>query len=260
MSSLAHPRLLIVAGHDPSRGAGIDADRESARELAIEPLVVITAFTDQDDGSVRAIGAREPDEWLREALELARGGVDAVKFGLLPGAQHITAAAELARALRQRSKPPIPIVVDPVIESSSGVSFLDDAALRALRQELVVQGIVLTPNIPEAARLTGRPLLELTHDPERRIDAARELHRLGAAAVIIKGGHGTEDPIRDLIASSDGTIAWNEHPRVPGGGIRGSGCRYATRLAAELALGRSLAESAHAAGQYVARLIRARVG
>ena len=82
-------RILIVAGHDSSGGAGIDADREAVADLPVEALCVVTAFTDQDDRTVRSLGARRPEEWLREASRAARAGVDAVKFGLLPGAEHI---------------------------------------------------------------------------------------------------------------------------------------------------------------------------
>jgi hydroxymethylpyrimidine/phosphomethylpyrimidine kinase len=251
------PRLLIIAGHDPSGGAGIDADLSSVSDLAIEPSTVITAFTDQDARSVRAIGAREPSKWLAEALTLAAPGVSAVKFGMLPGEAHVHAGAHLVRVLRESASVPPPVVVDPVIASSSGTVFMDDAAVTALLEEWMPLGIVLTPNLAEAARFSGMTLAELVHDPERRLVAAEKLLTRGAHAVIVKGGHGTEDPSRDLIAERGHAAVWHEHARIRAGKIRGSGCRYATRLAAGLALGRSLAASAHDAGEYVARLIRA---
>lgn len=260
MISVTQPRLLIVAGHDPSGGAGIEADRESVSDLAIDPLFVVTAFTDQDASCVRSIGAREPEAWLGEALELVGDGVLGVKFGLLPGAEHVRTAARLLCMLQERSTKPFSTVVDPVIASSSGTRFMYGEAIDAVRLELVLLGIVLTPNLPEAAELARQPLDDLIRHPERRIEAAEYLLALGARAVVIKGGHGAEDPIRDLVAAADGTVSWHEHPRVAGGKIRGSGCRYASRLAAGLALGRSLEESAHEAGTYVARLIRERRG
>src|SRR5204863_6779760 len=117
--SAAKPRLLIIAGQDPSGGAGIDADLSSVRDLAIESIPVITAFTDQDERRVRAIGPRDASEWLDESLPTAARGVAAVKFGLLPGKSHVRAAAHLVRVLRESTPAPPPIVVDPVIASSS---------------------------------------------------------------------------------------------------------------------------------------------
>lgn len=252
----SRPRLLIVAGHDSSHGAGIDADRASVEDLPIDPLIVATAFTLQDERGVHAVRARAAREWMNEALELARDGVSAIKFGLLPGAEHVAFAADLVDALRRRTSAALPVVVDPVIASSSGTRFLDERATHAMRAQLIRSGVVLTPNLAEAAELASIPLDELVRDPWRRTAAAEALLALGARAVIIKGGHGAEDPARDLIAAADEAVTWHEHARIRGGKIRGSGCRYATRLAAGLALGRSLVESAHDAGEHVARRIR----
>jgi hydroxymethylpyrimidine/phosphomethylpyrimidine kinase len=341
MSESGYARILIVGGHDSSGGAGIDADHESVRDLPIEPIVVATAFTIQDDRGVQSIGAREPNAWMREARELVekntqiaehRGeradsneravkldreiadanvlaakrdreladesdlaakldraitetsdpavkvdraradahvlaanldseladvSLHAVKFGLLPGAEHMRAAVALVSNLR-REIPKLPVVVDPVITSSSGTRFLDRAALDALRNEVIAVHIVLTPNLAEAAELASMPLAKLVHEPESRIEAARKLLALGAAAVIVKAGHGTEDPARDLIAARGEPIRWVEHARIRGGKIRGSGCRFATRLAAHLALGRTLEAGAREAGEHVARQIRER--
>jgi len=284
MSTSRIARILIVGGHDSSGGAGIDADHASLRDLPIEPLVVATAFTIQDERGVHSIGAREPREWMRNARELVKStlnvelrgqraenteiigeldrelgdaSVHAVKFGLLPGAEHVRAAVGLVSELRSASNE-LPIVVDPVITSSSGTRFLDRAALDALREELIAARIVLTPNLAEAAELASMPVAKLVHEPESRIEAARKLLALGAAAVIVKAGHGTESPARDLIAARGEPIRWVEHARIRGGKIRGSGCRFATRLAAHLALGRTLEASAREAGEHVARLIRER--
>jgi hydroxymethylpyrimidine/phosphomethylpyrimidine kinase len=252
-------RLLIVAGHDPS-GAGIDADLSALRGLDVEPLPVVTARTDQDERSVRSIGARDPREWRSEALESARDGVDAVKFGLLPGAEHVRAARELLRELRKLAGADLPAVVDPVIRASSGGRFLDADAVEALRGELAAEAVVLTPNLSEAAELSCEPLEALEASFSARIEAARILLALGAAAVVIKGGHGREDPVRDLVARADGACAWLERPRLRGGGIRGSGCRFATHLAAGLALGRPIEEAAEEAGKFVATEIARALG
>lgn len=261
MESVRRRRLLIVAGHDPS-GAGIDADLEAAAGLEIEAVPIVTARTDQDDRAVRSVGERDPEEWGREASEAAREGVAALKFGLLPGVDHVRAARALVRRLRERGGAEIRVVVDPVIRASSGGVFLDARAVEILRGELVAEGVVLTPNLAEAAELACLATRELESSFPARIEAARILLALGAAAVVIKGGHGREDPVRDLVARADGGYRWIERRRVPGIGLRGSGCRFATRLAGGLALGRTLEEAAEAAGEFVAAEIarRAREG
>jgi hydroxymethylpyrimidine/phosphomethylpyrimidine kinase len=257
MDSVRRRRLLIVAGHDPS-GAGIDADLEAAAGLEIEAVAIVTARTDQDADSVRSVGARDEQEWSREAWEAARAGVAAVKFGLLPGADHVREARALVRRLRASERAEMSVVVDPVIRASSGGLFLDARAVELLRSELIADGVVLTPNLREAAELACIPVRELESSFAARLEAARILLALGAAGVVIKGGHGTEDPVRDLVARPDGAYRWIERRRVPGGGIRGSGCRFATRLAGGLALGKTLEEAAEAAGAFVAAEIARR--
>ncbi len=237
------PRVLVVAGHDPTGGAGVDADREALEAHGAEMIEVVTARTDQDGTRVRSIGARDPEAWLAEArTELAREPV-AVKSGLLPGADHVRALARLLDELEG-----IPVVVDPVLSASGGEPFLDDAGVAALVEELLPRGPVLTPNRPEARRLTG------LDDP---LDAAKALLERGAAAVVLKGGHADEDPVRDLVLERDAEPVWCSHPRVPGRSLHGSGCRHASALAAGLAAGLPLAEAAAAAGRYVRGLLAA---
>lgn len=248
---------MIIAGHDPSGGAGIDADRASVRRLPIEPVCVVTAWTDQDEHGVRAIGARLPEEWLAEARAASVAPIAALKLGLLPGVEHVRAAGEFVREARARHGAQLPIVIDPVLSSSSGARFLDRAAIEALIAELAMTNAILTPNLVEAAELTGVSATEIATSLPTRIRAARMLLAYGGEAVIIKGGHGREDPVRDLVATRGGQLRWLRHQRVPGGKVRGSGCRFATRLAAELALGRSLEAAARVAGRHVAQLIGA---
>ncbi|MBI5364129.1 MAG: bifunctional hydroxymethylpyrimidine kinase/phosphomethylpyrimidine kinase [Planctomycetes bacterium] len=251
-----HPLLLVVAGHDPS-GAGIDADRDAAQELPFEFAGVVTANTEQDAGGVRAIGARPARKWLLEAFAFVLGDVRAVKFGLLPGAEHVLAALDLVRALRERHGADFPVVVDPVLAASSGGRFLDADAVKTLKRELLPARVVLTPNLDELAELTARDPRELARALEPRLAAARDLCALGAAAVIAKGGHGGEDPVRDLVVRADGRYQWLLHPRVKGGKIRGSGCRYSTRLAARLGQGWTLETAAEEAARHVATRIAA---
>lgn len=248
-------RVLIVGGSDSSGGAGVDADRASVRRLPIEPVCVVTAWTEQSEREVRSIGARPPQEWLREARAALGEPVAAVKIGLLPGREHVHAASLFIREAIGLVGPSLPIVVDPVISASSGTRFMDEAATSALLDEIATLNVILTPNLVEAAELTGASLAEIATSLPTRIRAARLLLGRGCAAVVIKGGHARENPVRDLVATRDGRLSWLRHQRVPGGKIRGSGCRFATRLAAELALGRTLEAAGRVAGRHVARLI-----
>jgi hydroxymethylpyrimidine/phosphomethylpyrimidine kinase len=292
---MTQPRILVVAGHDPSGGAGIDADRAALAGLALDAQFVVTAWTDQDDGALRALGARASGEWLAEARTVLAPRLSAIKFGLLPGADHVRAARELVRAARERAceahtpatherTPPtrererqheratprasearttganelalrpaalLPVIVDPVLGSSSGGRFLDADGIEALRSELCCAEIVLTPNLPEAAALACLPTRRIERSFAARVEAAQVLLGLGCSAVVLKGGHGSEDPVRDLVLVRDAEPVWLEHARVHGGKIRGSGCRFATRLAAGLALGRPLVDAAPEAGEWV---------
>ncbi|MFN0009294.1 MAG: hydroxymethylpyrimidine/phosphomethylpyrimidine kinase [Planctomycetota bacterium] len=243
-------RVLIVGGHDPS-GAGLDADLIALRGLEVEGLTVVTARTDQDASRVRSVGARDLESWVREARELSRGGIAAIKFGLLPGAAHVLAARDLLRELRGIAGKELPAIVDPVIRASSGGTFLDAEAVETMG-ELTREGVILTPNLSEAAELAGVMPEDLGESLEARRTAAQILLDAGARAVIVKGGHGAEDPVRDLIVMREGKLKWLTRPRIAGGSIRGSGCRFASRLAARLALGASLEAAAEEAGTFVA--------
>lgn len=250
--------ILVIAGSDSSGGAGVDADRDALESLGVPALEVVTAWTEQDEGGVRATRPVAPGAWLEEARSLARelgGDLGAVKFGLLPGAGAIEAAAELVADLR-RADPGLPIVVDPVIASSSGHRFLDAPALEVLRGRLLPAGLLWTPNLLEAAEVLGRDPTEL-EAPDARLEAARSWIAAGAAGVVLTGGHGREDPALDLCLERGGRPRRLEHPRLPGATIRGSGCRFASALAAGLARGRALPLAAQGAAELVLERLRA---
>jgi len=269
----ARASILVIAGHDRS-GAGVEADREAAASLDVHAHAIVTARTEQDDHGVYAVGARPARAWFEEALAALRGESSlgrpgssgsagalgpsgppgALKLGLLPGVDHVRRAVELARAARSLPAP-IPVVVDPVISASSGRRFLFASAVHVLAHELCGEQIIVTPNLPEAAELTGEPLGALFVSEAARVAAARRLLDRGCHAVVLKGGHGTGDSVVDLVVCRDGDPLRLSRPRVPGNGIRGSGCRFASRLAASLALGEPLEEAARGAGAWVGERI-----
>lgn len=267
------PELLVVAGHDPSygtppgQGAGVDADREAAEAFGVRALTVVTAWTEQADGRVTALGAVEPQVWLREALTLLaerRAEVRALKFGMLPSAVAVRAASDLVRRARQLV-PRLWVVVDPVLAASGGEALTSDAARAALASDLMTQGVVLTPNRPEARALvaTARPDLAGRVEGASPEKLAGALHTLMAGRIeerrglVLKGGHGDEDPVRDLVVTPRGDIRVHEHPRRAGASLHGSGCRHAAALAAHLALGHDLVAAAEAAGAWLGARIGA---
>ncbi len=248
------PALLVVAGHDSSgerdgsgRSAGLLADREAAGAFECTTLEAVTAWTDQAAGRVRSVGAREPCLWLAEARALL-AQADAVKAGLLPGAAHAAAFGTLVDA-RERH---VPVVVDPVLAASGGELFVPPDELARWRDELLVRPLVLTPNLPELAGLLEVAPRALDEDLSERLEAARALLARGLAAVVVKGGHGREDPVQDLVWERGAEPSWHAHPRRRGAARHGSGCLFATALAAGLAHGAPLPKAAAAAGEFVA--------
>lgn len=239
--------VLVIAGHDPSGGAGVVADAEALSHFGARATCVVTAHTDQTWSQVRSIGAREPGDWLAEAQAVE--SVDVIKIGLLPGAEHVRALVELVARRDQR----VPLVLDPVLAASDGTTFLDQPGREALLDALPRLGPVLTPNLPELERLAGERVDRSAW--RQRESLARQLVDRGAAAVIVKGGHGAEDPIRDLVIEPNREATWLTRRRLHGASIRGSGCRFASAVAAGLASGSELPLAARSAGRWLAHLL-----
>jgi hydroxymethylpyrimidine/phosphomethylpyrimidine kinase len=250
-------RVLVVAGHDPTRGAGVDADRAAIERFGAEAECVVTAWTDQDMERVRSLGPVDPRDWLEEARYALAAPIGALKSGLLPGAAAVrTLATLIDEIVAQHAVPVVPVVIDPVLAASGGEVFLDDAGIAALLAELPRRGVILTPNVPEAARLSGLDVERLQADADARVEAARVLLERGARAVVLKGGHAADAVVRDLVLERGGEPVWLERPRLPGARLHGSGCRFASAVAAQLARGIPLEVAARAAGDYVAELLR----
>ena len=247
-------RILVVAGHDPSGGAGVDADRAAAARFGVEAECVVTAWTDQDGTHVRALEPRAVEDWLEEARYALAAPLGALKSGLLPSAAAVRALGTLIDEVTSARS--VPVVVDPVLAASGGEVFLDEAGIEALLAELLSRDVILTPNLPEAARLTGLELAALQANSAARESAAHQLLARGCRAVVLKGGHSSDDPARDLLLEREREPVWLAHPRVPGARLHGSGCRFASALAAQLARATPLEAAARAAGAYVADLLR----
>ena len=247
---------LTIAGSDSSGGAGIQADLKTFAAFGIYGVSAITAVTAQSTKGIEAALALDAD-FVTAQVEAVAGDftIDATKIGMLANAAIVEA---VAAAIAELDLPLV--IVDPVLVSSSGERLLDEDGVRALRAELLPRARVVTPNIPEAEALSGCRIQSM--DDAR--EAARRIHGMGAAAVIITGGHGfTSHPaprtshlgeVVDLLFDGH---AFHELrvPRVESRHTHGTGCTFASAVAAGLALGRELPDAAARAQQYVAGAI-----
>jgi hydroxymethylpyrimidine/phosphomethylpyrimidine kinase len=223
------PRVLTVASSDSGGGAGIQADLKAFARCGAHGMSAIVALTAQNTLGVTAIHELPP-AFVRAQIDAVLDdiGADAAKTGMLFSAPLIEA---VAGALTGRD---LPLVVDPVMVASSGARLLLAGAVETLTTRLFPLATVVTPNLPEAQALTGM----LTED---RMALAEALVKMGAAAALVTGGHGTE-PVDHLF---DGT----RHlaipvTRCPVAATHGAGCTHSAALAAGLAAGLSLADAA----------------
>ena len=240
----APPILLTIAGFDPSCGAGVAADLKTFAAHGCYGVAAITSLTVQNTQGVVAVH-NTPTAELRAQLDaLANDAViDAVKIGMLGNRGNAAAVAEFLDAHKFAH-----VVHDPVIRSSSGAELLDAAGVKFVATELLKRSSVITPNISEAEALTGITIKDLA-DMEA---AARKIAEMGARAVIVKGGH-MEKAVDVLF---DGA----EMMPMPGdkgkeGPLHGTGCTFASAIAAQLAAGRPLFEAATLAKAYVTKAI-----
>ncbi len=235
------PRILCIAGSDSSGGAGIQADIKTASAFGAYAMTAITAVTVQDTQGVQAvhlIPAAIVAAQIRACLDDI--GADAIKIGMLGSAE---IAAAVADALRDAS---VPIILDPVIVSTSGTALLDAAGLDILRTRLIAPATLVTPNIPEAERLTGLACSS-TAD---LFASAHAMLAMGAKAVLIKGGHGAGDILTDRLVTPHGHT-FLEARRIATSHTHGTGCTYATAIAVGLATNMPLADAVARAHAYV---------
>jgi hydroxymethylpyrimidine/phosphomethylpyrimidine kinase len=238
---------LTIAGSDSGGGAGIQADLKTFAALGVYGTSAITAVTAQNTIGVAAIFALSSDLVIAQIEAVASDiQVHATKTGMLA----TSAIAEAVAATIEELDLPN-VVVDPVMVAKSGDRLLDDEGVRTLCTELLPHALVVTPNIPEAEILSGRRIAS-TDDAR---EAARRIHGMGPSAVIVKGGHAPGDEIVDLLFDGE-RFSELRTARVPTRHTHGTGCTFASAIAANLALGRSLADATAGAQAYVVGAIR----
>ena len=244
------PRALTVAGSDSGGGAGIEADLKTFAAHGVWGLCAITAVTAQNTLGVQAAEVLAPALVEAQIESVASDiGVDALKTGMLGNAAVVRAVAAAVRRLGLR-----PLVVDPVAVASTGAALLAPDGFEALRADLVPLADLVTPNMAEAAALTG---LESVDDRAGMVASARALVDLGARAVLVTGGHLPGPVAADLLLEAGGAPVWLEGPRLEGRHNHGTGCVLSAALAARLARGEALPEALDGAKAFVTRAIAA---
>jgi hydroxymethylpyrimidine/phosphomethylpyrimidine kinase len=240
---------VTIAGSDSSGGAGIQADLKTFAALGVYGASVITALTAQNTQGVRAIHD-VPPVFIRAQIDAVFSDLDigAVKIGMLSQAATIEAVAEGLAAHRAKN-----IVLDPVMVATSGDRLLAPEAVEALRKLLIPRALVVTPNLPEAAALTGASVARNEREMEVQ---ARELLALGARNVLIKGGHGSGDQSLDLLIGQ-GEVVRLSARRIATSNLHGTGCTLSSAIAAGLARGLDLRAAAQDAKEYVTAAIAA---
>jgi hydroxymethylpyrimidine/phosphomethylpyrimidine kinase len=260
----APPVVLTIAGFDPSSGAGITADIKTIAASECFGVACITALTVQSTQGVRRVAGVDPRLVAETLQELVRDfTIHAVHVGMLGNGQ---VAAVVADFLSQFHLPHV--VLDPILKSSSGADLLDAAGTRILLERLLPLAEAITPNLDEAGMLTGMPVTTL----EQMRAAAARLHALGAANVVVTGGHlersvadDNEDDDEDEGGKAIDLLSFRtargieeevfKAKRQDSNSTHGTGCAFATALACHLAHGRGLPEAVLLSKAYVSAAI-----
>jgi hydroxymethylpyrimidine/phosphomethylpyrimidine kinase len=242
---------LTIAGSDSGGGAGIQADLKTFQQFGVFGTSVIVALTAQNTRQVRAV------ETVPEAMVSAQ--LTALAEDLPPAALKTGMLAEaalvrlVARAIRENGWSPL--VVDPVMVSTSGARLLSTEAEEVLREDLLPLAALVTPNLDEAAILTGR----VVHDVPTMERAGSSLIRFGAGAALVKGGHLSGPVLTDVLVTPSATRHFTRS-RIETGSVHGTGCTLSAAITAGLALGRSLERAVEDGLDFVHRAIAAAPG
>lgn len=240
-------RVLSAAGSDSGGGAGIQADIKTISAFGHFAMTAITAVTAQNTMGVSMV-MPVTSEMMKAQLEAVLTDLPphAAKTGMMANAQNVRITAELFKEYKVRG-----IVCDTVIMSTSGKHLLDDEGLKAFVTELMPIADIITPNIPEAERLCGMTIGDISHMET----AARLLSGMTKGAVLVKGGH-LKDTAADLLYS-EGKVTVYEHERINNPNTHGTGCTLSSAIACGLASGHDITRSVKEAKDYITKVISA---
>lgn len=247
--SEAPPRVLVIAGSDSSGGAGIQADIKTITMLGGYAMTAITAVTAQNSVGVQAIapmGGEIVSKQIDSCVEDI--GVDAIKIGML---HDVEIVSHVADAL-DRIEPDIPVILDPVMISTSGAALIAPDTVDLIRDRLFTRAKVITPNLPELEHVAGRNLRTLKLMQE----AAYELAQQHGCFVLAKGGHTDDERVIDtLVGPGDARAVSFNHPRIDTRHTHGTGCTLASAIATLLGHGQPLEHAVRLSRQFVFRAI-----
>ena len=235
------PIVLAFAASDPSGGAGLQADLLTLASMGCHPLSVVTAITVQDTAGVEGVLAMDAD-WVSDQARclLEDMAVDAIKIGVMGSVENIAAIAEIVS-----DYPNVPLILDPVLASGRGDELATDEMTRAMRELLLPQTTILTPNSMEARRLADH---DDDEEPALHICAER-LVAAGCEYVLVTGTHEATPQVVNTLYAKSGVVRADSWQRLPGS-FHGSGCTLASAIAAMLANGLELSEAVREAQDY----------
>lgn len=242
---------LTIAGSDSGGGAGIQADLKTFSALGVYGASVITAITAQNTQSVTAIQGIDTDV-IAAQIEAVLSDLDvrAVKIGMLSSPEIIQTVAKGLKGFKGA------IVLDPVMVAKSGDSLLQDSAVNSLRNDLIPMADLLTPNLPEAARLLNTTDAS---NQEQMLEQGRALRALGCNAVLMKGGHASDDICTDILVGADQNTTFSAS-RIATKNTHGTGCTLSSAITSGLAKGLELPAATAQAHDYLQGAIKAADG
>lgn len=249
--------VLIIAGSDPSGGAGVQADLTTLKDFGVPAIFAITALTAQNDEKVLQIHPT-PADILTQQLSAACEGkeIGAVKIGMIASLANVHALIWFLRLKKFEQ-----VVIDPILHSSSGFSLLEKKATDIFRQQLLPLATVVTPNLPEASSFIGSRIYNEATQREAAQKIHEEIHSFRGGrwpdkplAVIVKGGH-LQNEATDILYDGK-TFEIFRAEKIPGRSPRGTGCRFSSAIAGGLNQGQPLKEAVQKAKDYLIEYIR----
>ncbi|OUR84196.1 bifunctional hydroxymethylpyrimidine kinase/phosphomethylpyrimidine kinase [Cycloclasticus sp. 46_120_T64] len=237
------PIVLSISGHDPSGGAGIQADIETLNALGCWPCSIISCLTVQDSSSVQRLIPLAADDMIEQAEVLFNDlPIAAIKIGLCGSLAAVTAIEQVLR-----TQPNIPVIFDPVLACGDGRSLASNSLIDSIKQRLIPLTTVLTPNSLEAAKLCQQT--------NSSAQMAKQLLQLGADYVLITGGHQSGEQVNNQLFHQQGLVNACQWPRQTGE-FHGTGCTLASAIAAFIALGKPISEAVEQAQAYTNTAIK----
>lgn len=249
MKATRPPIVLTIAGSDSGAGAGIQADSRVIQALGGYATSALTAVTAQNTRGITALRPLPPILIAQQITAVCEDlNVRAIKTGLLPS---VAAIREVVTALKKGARR-LPVIVDPVLSSSSGTRFLPPSGIRVLADQLFPCATLVTPNWPEAALLAGQPVTTLA---QAELAARVILKKTGCGAVLVKGGHGTGPTCEDILLLASGRTYLHAHRRIATMNTHGTGCVLSAAIATRLAFGEDLPTAVQTAIHFLQRAL-----